>query len=110
MLKIRAMKDGFRRAGERFSTEGDMFDDGRFTPEQLAELKAEPMLEVQHIEQPLEMGHPAEEANARAVLEAMTNDKLKADCDAMGIAYPANATKAQLVDLILTNTAPVPEA
>ena len=111
MIKIRSMTQGFRRSGVSFSKEFSTFQDDHFTPEELAGLKAEPMLEVQHVEAELEMeqADPDDETTAREVLGNMTNDKLKADCDAMGIAYPANATKGQLVNLIMAHTAPVPE-
>ena len=109
MLMIRSTAQSFRRAGTQFTNEATLFPDGHFTPEQLAELMDEPMLVVQQVEQPLDTDG-TEQAQAREVLGGMTNDRLKADCDAMGIAYPANATKAQLIDLILANTVPAPEA
>lgn len=105
MLNIRSMTDGFRRCGMAFTREGQRFADDQFTPEELEQLKSEPMLEVRQVASDVD-----EVAQARSVLEAMTNDKLKADCDDIGIEYPANATKAQLVELILKHTAPAPEA
>lgn len=109
MYKIRAMKEGFRRAGISFSKEAKTYPEELFTEEQIQQLQDEPMIEIQHLPD-LKDADSDEEDQSRKVLEAMTNDKLKKECDAMGIEYPANATKAALVDLILEKTAPVPEA
>lgn len=43
MIRITAKKDGFRRAGISHAGTRD-YPDGRFTPQELAMLKAEPIL------------------------------------------------------------------
>lgn len=48
-LKVTASRDGFRRAGRAWPAAGAVIDPKDFTPEQLAALKAEPMLEISEI-------------------------------------------------------------
>jgi hypothetical protein len=108
MISIRSLNDGFRRAGQSFTREPKQYPNDFFTEAQLEALETEPMLEVKHLPDPAKPD-PEEEARTRAILEGHTVARLKADCDAMGIEYPANAVKAVLIDLILKNTAPVPE-
>jgi len=108
MIFIQSKNEGFRRAGVAHTKKGKEFPDDFFTFDQLELLKNEPMLEVSCLEV-TQAPDTDEAAQARKVLEKMTNDKLKSDCDAMGIEYPATALKAALVDLILKNTAPAPE-
>ena len=109
MIKVKAKREGVRRAGVAFPKGGKTYPDDYFSKAQLDQIEDEPMLEVTHLPD-LPASGPDEEAQARKVLEDMTNDKLKSECDAMGIEYPGNATKAVLVDLILKNTATPPEA
>jgi len=108
MIKVKAKREGFRRAGVSFSKDGKTYPDDFFSEKQLEQIEAEPMLEVSYLPD-LKDPDPGEEAQARKVLSKMTNKKLMADCDDMGIEYPADATKAVLVNLILENTAPPPE-
>lgn len=103
---IRSTTEGFRRAGMAHSKQPKEYADDFFTSEQLALLEAEPKISITRVEAPPD---EKEEDVARSVLEGMTVDKLKSDCSAMGIEYPGNAKKAELVDLILKNTAPAPE-
>jgi len=106
---IRSLYEGFRRAGQSFTTkQQQQFSDDHFTEDQLVALETEPMLEVKILPD-LPKPDPAEEVDTRAVLEGHTVARLKKECDAMGIEYPANATKAVLVELLLKNTAPAPE-
>ncbi len=49
MIRITTKKDGFRRAGMAHHGTKDYPDDA-FTPEQIAQLEAEPMLVVQRLE------------------------------------------------------------
>ncbi|MBU1193968.1 MAG: hypothetical protein KKE62_01955 [Proteobacteria bacterium] len=109
MYKIRSLNEGFRRAGIAFTREPVIFKDDQLTPDQVAMLEAERLIEIQHIPD-LPQPDAEEEAHARKVLEKMTKDKLMKECDAIGIEYPDDATKAVLVDLLLINTAPPPEA
>ena len=46
-ILITAKRDGFRRLGIAHSAQGTAYPDDRFTPAQLAVLKAEPMLVVE---------------------------------------------------------------
>lgn len=108
MISIRSLNEGFRRAGQSFTREPIQFADDHFAEDQMVALESEPMLEVKHLPD-LPEPDPEEEALARKVLEGYTNDRLKKDCDAIGIEYPANAKKSDLVELILKHTAPVPE-
>ncbi len=109
MISIRSLNEGFRRAGQTFTRQPRQYPNDFFTEDQLVALETEPMLEVKHLPD-LPKPDPEEEAQTRAILEGHTVARLKADCDAMGIEYPANAVKAILIDLILKNTAPAPEA
>ncbi|MEW6427324.1 MAG: HI1506-related protein [Thermodesulfobacteriota bacterium] len=51
MIVITAKQDGFRRCGRPHSKEPTEYQDGHWTAEQLASLKAEPMLVVTVIEE-----------------------------------------------------------
>jgi len=108
MIQIVSKKDGFRRGGVAHPDKPKDYPDDFFKEDQLEAIENEPMLFVTHLPD-LPKKDSDEEAKARKVLEGMTNDKLKAECDAMGIKYPGNVTKADLVDLILKSTAPAPE-
>lgn len=52
MLRIVAMKDGFRRAGRAHSTSPQEYPATEFTAEQIKAMKAEPMLVVQEFDGP----------------------------------------------------------
>ena len=54
MIRITAKKDGFRRAGISHAGTRD-YPDGRFTPQELAMLKAEPILVVEEITVPIQL-------------------------------------------------------
>ena len=106
MIKVRALHEGFRRGGVAHSTTAKEYPDGFFTDEQLKQLGEDPNIVIEQVATLA----PTEEAEqAKKVMMKMTNDKLKSDCDALGIAYDPKATKSDLVDLILANTAPEPE-
>jgi len=47
MIRITSKQDGFRRAGMAHSKEPKEYPDNKFSKEQLAALKAEPMLIVE---------------------------------------------------------------
>lgn len=49
-ILIISKKEGFRRAGIKHSETPSVYEDDFFTPEQLDQLKSEPMLIVQHID------------------------------------------------------------
>ncbi len=48
-IKIISLRDGFRRCGIEHPTGPVVYPDGKFTPEQLAKLKAEPLLVVEEL-------------------------------------------------------------
>lgn len=50
MIRIRSHQDGFRRAGMAHSKEWKEYPDDHFTEEQLEQLKAEPVLQVEEAE------------------------------------------------------------
>lgn len=51
MIRIRSKRDGFRRCGIAHPSMTVEYPDGRFSREELAVLKAEPMLLVEEIEE-----------------------------------------------------------
>lgn len=63
MIRISAKKDGFRRAGISHAGTRE-YATGRFSSEELAALKAEPLLVVEEIAEPKEMKASATEAAA----------------------------------------------
>lgn len=73
MIRITAKKDGFRRAGISHAGTRD-YPDGRFTPQELAMLKAEPMLVVEEITVPKK-----EKAPAKGPEQSGPDGKKKAD-------------------------------
>lgn len=86
MIKIIALQEGFRRCGIIHSRRGVTYDDDHWSPEQLAILKAEPMLTVQEIanEEDLSRNHRGSGSAARpnvadsiaAIKAATTLDEL----------------------------------
>jgi hypothetical protein len=52
MIRITAKQEGFRRAGMAHTKEPKEYPDNKFTREQLAALKAEPMLIVEEVQAP----------------------------------------------------------
>lgn len=85
---ITAKRDGFRRCGMAHPAIAVEHKDGAFTEEQLAILKAEPMLVVQEL--------AADNANP---LAAMTKDKLAALLTERGVAFDPKAKKDELLAL-----------
>lgn len=83
---ITAKKDGFRRCGMAHPASPVEHKDGTFTEEQLATLKAEPMLVVQEV------------ADANP-LAAMTKDKLAALLTERGVSFDPKAKKDELLAL-----------
>ena len=73
MIRITAKKDGFRRAGISHAGARD-YPDERFTPQELAMLKAEPMLVVEEITVPKK-----EKAPAKGPEQSVPDGKKKAD-------------------------------
>lgn len=56
MIRITSKQEGFRRAGMKHTKEPKTYPDNQFTPEQLAALKAEPMLMVEEIKNTMPAG------------------------------------------------------
>ncbi|EJJ7187576.1 hypothetical protein NJK71_004530 [Salmonella enterica] len=61
MIFITAKREGFARCGVRFSEITTSYPDDRFTPEQLADLEAEPMLVVSREGAGMTAGQAAEQ-------------------------------------------------
>ncbi|EAY3849514.1 hypothetical protein OQN83_001098 [Salmonella enterica] len=61
MIFITSKREGFARCGVRFSETTTPYPDDRFTPEQLAELEAEPMLVVSRESAGMTAGQAAEQ-------------------------------------------------
>lgn len=70
-ILIASKRDGFRRAGVEHSSTPTLYTDEHFTKEQLAALKAEPMLIVQEVED-------EPEGVKEKTLDKMTVPELKA--------------------------------
>ena len=51
MIRITAKKEGFRRCGIAHSAQPTEYGDNQFNEEQLARLKAEPMLVVENVKE-----------------------------------------------------------
>ncbi|EAY4716845.1 hypothetical protein S814_01025 [Salmonella enterica] len=61
MIFITSKREGFARCGVRFSETTTSYPDDRFTPEQLADLEAEPMLVVSREGAGMTAGQAAEQ-------------------------------------------------
>lgn len=62
MIRITAKQDGFRRAGMAHTKEPKEYPDDKFSKEQLAALKAEPMLVVEILPDAAAPGKPDKKA------------------------------------------------
>lgn len=98
MIKIRAKKDGFRRAGQAFSSTLTEYSDDQFSPEQIKQLQAEPMIEIQLLPD-LPMMHG--DALSREDLGKMTVAELRALADDLGLFFEEKMKKSDLVEMIL---------
>ncbi len=85
---ITAKRDGFRRCGLSHPANPVKYEDGTFTDEQLATLKAEPMLVIQEL-----VDVPADP------LAAMTKAELAALLTERKVAYDPKAKKDELLAL-----------
>lgn len=108
MIQIVSKKDGFRRAGIAHPSTPKNYPDDFFSEAQLAEIKAEPMLVISRLPD-LPEPDETEIAQAREHLAGLNVDQLKKQCDKLDIKYPAKARRDDLVELIITNTAPAQE-
>ncbi len=82
-IRITSRKGGFRRCKVEHPATPTVYPDDRFTPQELAALKAEPMLIVEEItDGPAGGGDP---------LEAMTKAELKEYAKANNLDIPASA-------------------
>ena len=79
MIRITSKRDGFRRCGLSHSKAPADYPDGRFTPEELAILKAEPMLLVEEIPDPEPPGprEPSESPEPEPVAESQEKPRMK---------------------------------
>jgi hypothetical protein len=88
-IKIKSKKPGFRRCGIAHTVEAKEYPDGKFTPAELAALKAEPMLVVEEIK--------------KVDYDEMPNKELEAILTEKGVVIPPKSTKADLLKLIKKN-------
>jgi hypothetical protein len=95
MIRIRSKTDGFMRCGVRHSSDWTLARDGQFTPEQIEILKAEPMLQVQEIEDDSSDDDPSK-LTVKELTERLTT---------LGVAIPAMSKKADLQALLTENLA-----
>lgn len=109
MIEIISKRDGFRRCGVAHPKVSTSYPDGFFTARQIDELVAEPMLVVDMGLKELPECVPEEDREDRGIFELQTVKDLKASLDQLGIEYPGTARKQDLIDLIMLNTARVPE-
>lgn len=91
MIRIRSKKDGFRRCGIAHQSTPTDYPADRFSKKELAALKAEPMLVVEEIDDPPAENNP----------EDMTVAQLKEELEGK-IEIPANARKADLVQMVIS--------
>jgi len=88
VIIITAKKDGFRRCGMAHPASAVEHKDGTFTEEQLAILKAEPMLVVQELA-----------ADSASPLAIMTKAELAALLTERGVPFDPKAKKDELLAL-----------
>lgn len=105
MIEIRSKSDGFRRCGIAHSKAPVVYPDDRFTDEELRILQGEPMLKVRILEEV----EPDDDDTARAWLNNQSMTYLRNTLDELEVEYPARPKKSELVELVMNNTAPVPE-
>jgi len=87
---------GFRRCGVLFPKGESVYPDDEFTPEQIDILKAEKHLSVEIVQDESKPGWG-------------TIAEIKQTLADMGIEYPTDAKKAELIGLVEANTAPPEE-
>ncbi|MBW2560795.1 MAG: hypothetical protein JRE40_08070 [Deltaproteobacteria bacterium] len=116
MIEIKSNHEGFRRCGVAHGRKAVRYPDGRFTADELARLKADPMLTVVEIAdpepkepetgQPLPPGVDEEAVIARIdkPIEELTVAELKYLLDRLKVDYQKSAVKADLVQLVYDNT------
>lgn len=74
MIIITAKKDGFRRCGLAHSARPVEYPDEAFSPEQLAELQAEPMLVVELVADKPDEKAPASDQDPMLVVELVATE------------------------------------
>ena len=105
MIRIQSKKDGFRRCGMAHPKGPVDYPEDRFTAEELAILKAEPMLTVTvEAERDIKTSNDTVLEAFRLGLAGKTVEELKASLTAAGIAVPSGAKKADLVELLVKDT------
>lgn len=100
MIRITSKVDGYRRCGVLHPARPVEYEDTRFSAEELAVLRADPLLDVEVIEEP-EVPEGMVLANLDpAGFEDMTLAQLKQLARDMGLEIPDRATKKQLIEMI----------
>ena len=80
MIRITSKKDGFRRCGVAHPKGATDHPDTRFTPDQLNILSNEPMLKVQHVENP-EPDGPGGRPNAATTIALVQAAQTREELD-----------------------------
>jgi len=88
MITITAKRDGFRRCGVAHTTKPALFLDDAFTPEQLRQLQAEPMLVVELLTDEPKVPGPDE-----PLKEDVMEGQAVAEIESQGPAEPQDETE-----------------
>ena len=91
---IKSKREGFRRCGIAHHLEEITHPDGRFTPDEITRLQAEPRLTVKLVESSVERIVPDQPQEISG--DTMTVAQIKNELDALGVEYPDKAKKAEL--------------
>jgi hypothetical protein len=103
MIRITSKVDGYRRCGVLHPARPTEYPDDRFSEQELAMLKADPILTVEVESSETETAEPATGVVGHLDPKTLENmkvaelEKLAAD---MGLKVPGKATKKQLIELI----------
>jgi len=101
MIRITSKRENFRRCGIPHPKAATEYSDDKFSAKEIAILKADPMLTVEHLDDPVVTGSLA--------LEDMTVVELKKLMDKLALPYDTRATKAVLIKMIKANEPPAEE-
>lgn len=93
---ITAKVSGFRRCGQDHPNCPVKYEDGTFTDEQLATLKAEPMLVVQEL---TESTNDQKSGGAKQALESMNKRCIVAYLTERGVSFNPEAERPELLAL-----------
>jgi hypothetical protein len=104
-IRITAKKNGFRRCGIEHSGTTVEHADGKFSEAEIETLMNEPNLVVEIIQGSPGVKPVNVEALKSSVSASMTVKQLEAELTKMGVTLPEKYTKADLVELLVKQTA-----